>query len=186
MSRDDDERLTLNGDDDVQGVDAAVVKELSKQIRWSARALGRIEGFFEQIAGNLTRSESRARESRGKLREEVRAELEEVRETLEAVNARLASVESTVRELKATDEGLVLECNRKWEACTAVPPAVTDEKPTAVTVTTKLPRTWYGTVLQGIFKQPIYFAIAGLIFAIVLLALMMSDDLRSWLGQLFG
>jgi len=183
----DDERLTLDGEDDVQGVDAAVVKELSKQIRWSAMALGKIEGFFEQIVKNSESSEKRMTQAAGALREEIRAELDEVKETLDEVTNRLARVESTVREMKITEDGLITECTRKWAECQMpTAPVVTEETPAVATVTTKLPSTWYGALIQGIFKQPIYFAIAGLIFAIVVLALMMSDDLRSWLAQLFG
>jgi len=181
----DDERLTLDGDDDVQGVDAAVVKELSKQIRWSAMALGRIEGFFTQIAEGSKASEARMTETAATLREEMRAELDDVKETLAELRDRVGRMEGTVREMKITEEGLVTECNRKWEACQAPPAPVEDPKlPTPAPPT--LPTTWWGQMLYGVFRQPIYLAIAGLILAIVILALMMSDELRQWLGQLFG
>lgn len=189
MPKDDTDRLTLNGDEDHEGtIDAAVVKELTQHVRWSARALGKIEGFFDQIAKTSEASQTRMSETAKTLQDTQRQELAEVKETLKELTERVARMESTVRELKITDEGLVQECNQKWEEYL---PALQHPQPSspevpATTPENPPPTTWYGMLLAGLFKQPIYLAIAGLIIAFVILALVLSDDLRALLKSFSG
>jgi hypothetical protein len=186
MPRDDTDRLTLNGDEDHEGtIDAAVIKELTQHVRWSARALGKIEGFFDQIAKTSEASQLRMEATAKDLQETQKAELAEVKTTLLELTSRMARLESTVRELKITDEGLVQECNRKWENCQS-PAVVQPSEPPSTTTTMTTPTTWYSQLLMGLFKQPIYLAIAGLIVAFVILALALSDDLRSLLESFSG
>ena len=184
MPRDDDDRLTLNGDEEREhSIDAAVVKELTQHVRWSARALGKIEGYFDQTAKNSEMSQARMQEQVTGLREEQSRELAEVKTTVSELVNRVTRMESTVRELKITDEGLVRECNRRWEE--SIPVVVQpSESPSTTTPTT--PTSWYGMLLMGIFQQPIYLAIAGLIIAMVIIALVLSDDLRALLASFSG
>jgi len=194
MPKDDTDRLTLNGDEDHEGtIDAAVVKELTQHVRWSARALGKIEGFFDQIAKTSETSQARMEATAKDLQESQKQELADVKKTVKELTERMGRLESTVRELKITDEGLVQECNRKWEECrapTTLPMEPMDPMTAATGATTTEipapPTTWYGQLLVGLFKQPIYLAITGLIIAMVILALVLSDDLRALLGSFSG
>jgi len=193
MPMDDMDRRTRNDEGHEGTIDAAVVRELTQHVRWSAQALGKIEGLLGQITKTSDTSQSRIEGVAKELQENQARELVEMKTLVVELSNRMGRLEGTVRELKITDEGLVQECNRKWEK---FPVGTTETTPTNVppseslsTTTPTIPTTlttWYSQLLMGLFKQPIYLAIAGLIVAFVILALALSDDLRALLGSFSG